>query len=96
MVNWGFVVGVHGARWEGLVGWKACDLGSTGMMMWVVVLCCVRVCDYSCLYSVCYQQTVFIVSLCGCIFLFVLFITVFVLCCGTKNVDCYQWICLYW
>ena len=31
MVNWGLVVGVQGARWEGLVGCKifakACDLG---------------------------------------------------------------------
>ena len=50
---------------------KVCDL---------VVLHWVRVCDYSCSYSICYQQTVFIVSLCGCIFLFVLFIIVFVLC----------------
>ena len=37
VVNWGFVVGVQGARWEGLVGCKACDLGSMGMIMWVVV-----------------------------------------------------------
>ena len=34
VVNWGFVVGVQRARWEGLV-WckifaKACDLGSIG------------------------------------------------------------------
>ena len=48
VVNGGFVVGVQGTRWEGLVGWKACDLGSIGMIMWVVVLHWVRVCDYSC------------------------------------------------
>ena len=48
----GLVVGVPGARWEGLVGCKifakACDLGSIGMIMWVVVLHWVRVYDYSC------------------------------------------------
>ena len=59
---------------------KACDVGSIAMIMWVVVLHWVRVWDYSCSYSVCYQQTVFIVSLCGCIFLLVLFTTAFVLC----------------
>ena len=48
VVNWGFVVRVLGARWEGLVGCKACDLGSIGMIMWVVLLHWVRVCDYSC------------------------------------------------
>ena len=41
--------------------------------------------SYSCGYSVCYQQTVFKLSLCGCIFLLVLFVTVFVLCHGTKK-----------
>ena len=80
VVNSGFVVGVQGARWKGLVCCKDSHLDSIGMIMWVVLLHWVRVCDYSCWYSVCYQQTVFIVSLCGCIFLFVLFITVFVLC----------------
>ena len=64
---------------------KACDLGILGMIAWVVVLHCLRVCDYSCWYSVCYRQTVFIVSLCGCVFLIVLFITPFVLCHGTKK-----------
>ena len=54
------------------------------MIAWVVVLHW-RVCDYSFCYSVCYQQTVVIVSLCGCIFPIVLFITVFVLCHGTKK-----------
>ena len=52
MVNWGLVVGVAGARWEGLVGRKifakACDLDSLGMIMWVVVLHWVRVCNYPC------------------------------------------------
>ena len=53
VVNWGLVVRVPGARWEGLDGCKifakACDLGSIGMMiMWVAVLHWVRVCDYSC------------------------------------------------
>ena len=42
MVNWGLVVAVQGARWEGLVGCqifaKACDLSSLGMVAWVVVL----------------------------------------------------------
>ena len=51
MVNWGLVVGVPGGRWEGLVGYKiftkACDLGTLGMITWVVVLHWVRVCDYS-------------------------------------------------
>ena len=55
------------------------------MIVWVVVLHWLRVCDYSFCYSVCYQQTVFIVSLCGCVFPIVLFITVFVLCHGTKK-----------
>ena len=58
---------------------KACDLHSAGMIAWVVVLHWLRLCDYSFCYSVCYQQTVFIVSLCGCVFPIVLFITVFVL-----------------
>ena len=75
-----------------LVGYKifakACDLGSLGMIVWVVVLHWVRVCYYSYWYSVYYQQTVFIVSFCGCICLCAL-------CHGTKNVDGYQWICLY-
>ena len=53
--------------------------------MWVVVLNWLRVCDYSFCYSVCYQQTVFIVSLCGCFCPIVLFITVSVLCNGTKK-----------
>ena len=52
LVNWGFVVRVQGARWEGLVGYKifakACDVGSIGMIMWVVVLHWVRVRNYSC------------------------------------------------
>ena len=48
MVNWGFVVGVQGARWEGLVGCGACDLSGVGMIMWVVVLHWVGVCDCSC------------------------------------------------
>ena len=34
-VNWDLVVGVQGARWEGLIGCKifaeVCDLGSLGM-----------------------------------------------------------------
>ena len=51
VVNWSFVVGVQGTRWESLVGYKifakACDLGSIGMIMWVVVLHWVRVCVYS-------------------------------------------------
>ena len=51
VVNWGLVVWVPGGRWEGLVGYKiftkACDLGSLGMITWVVVLQWVRVCDYS-------------------------------------------------
>ena len=37
VVNWSFVVGVQGTRWESLVGYKifakACDLGSIGMIM---------------------------------------------------------------
>ena len=33
--------------------------------------------------SVCYQQTVFVVSLCGCVCPIVLFVNVFVLCNGT-------------
>ena len=48
MINWGFVVRVQGARWQGLVGCKTSDLGSIGMIMWVVVLHWVRICDYSC------------------------------------------------
>ena len=52
MVNWDLVVGVPGARWEGLVGCKifvkACDLCSLGMLTWVIVLHWVRVRDYSC------------------------------------------------
>ena len=52
MVNWGLVVRVPGAQWEGLIGRKifakACDLDSLGMMVWLVVLRWVRVCDYSC------------------------------------------------
>ena len=55
------------------------------MIAWVNVLNWLRVCDYSFCFSVCYQQTVFIVSLCGYIFPIVLFITVFVLCHGTKK-----------
>ena len=55
------------------------------MIAWVVVLHWLGICDYSFGYSVYYQQTVFIVSLCGCIFPIVLFITVFVLCHGTKK-----------
>ena len=55
------------------------------MIAWVVVLHWLRVSDYSFCHSVCYQQTVFIVSLCGCVFPIVLFITVFVLCHGTKK-----------
>ena len=51
MLNWGLVIGVHGARWEGLVGSKifakACDLCSLGMITCVVVLHWVEVCDYS-------------------------------------------------
>ena len=51
----------------------------------MVVLHWLRVSDYSFCYSVCYQETGFIVSLCGCVFPIVLFITVFVLCHGTKK-----------
>ena len=39
--------------------------------------------DYSFCYSVCYQQTAFVVSLCGCVSAIVLFVNVFVLCNGT-------------
>ena len=53
------------------------------MIAWVVVLHWLRVCDYSFCYSVCYQQTVFVVSLCGCVCPIVLFVNVFVLCNGT-------------
>ena len=53
------------------------------MIVWVVVLHWLRVCDYSFCYSVCYQQTVFVVSLCGCVCPIVLFVNVFVLCNGT-------------
>ena len=63
---------------------KACDLGSVGMIAWVVVLHWLRVCDYF-FGSVCYKQTVFIVSLCGFVFPIVLFITVFVFGHGTKK-----------
>ena len=52
------------------------------MIAWVVVLHWLRVCDYSFCYSVCYQQTVFVVSLCGCVCPIVLFGNVFVLCNG--------------
>ena len=55
------------------------------MIAWVVVLNWFRVCNYSFCYSVCYQQTVFIVSLCECVFPIVSFITVFMLCHGTKK-----------
>ena len=55
------------------------------MIACVVVSHGLRVCDYSFCYSVCYQQTVFIVSLCGCVRPIILFITVFVLCNGTKK-----------
>ena len=52
VVNWGLVVAVQGARWEGLVGCKsfakACDLGGLRMIEWVTVLHSVRVCDFSC------------------------------------------------
>ena len=48
----------------------------------VVALHWLRVCDYSFCYSVCYQQTVFVVSLCGCVCPIVLFVIVFVLCNG--------------
>ena len=60
-------------------------MGSVGMIVWVVVLHWLSVCDYSFCYSISYQQTVFIVPLCGCIFPIVLFINVFVLCHGTKK-----------
>ena len=53
------------------------------MIAWVVVLHQLRVFDYSFCYSVCYQQTVFVVSLCGCVCPIVLFVNVFVLCNGT-------------
>ena len=63
----GLVVGVPGARWEGLVGCKnfakAYDLGSLWITCVWLFFHWVRVYDYSCWYSVCYQQTVFIVSL---------------------------------
>ena len=59
--------------------------GNVGMIAWVVVFHWLRVCDYFFFYSVCYQQTAFIVSLCGCVCLIGLFITVFVLCNGTKT-----------
>ena len=39
--------------------------------------------DYSFCYSVCYQQTDFVVSLVGCVCAIVLFVNVFVLCNGT-------------
>ena len=84
VVNWDFVVGVQRGRCDSLFRFKifamACDLSSIGMIVWVVVLHWVKVCDYSCWHSVYYQEAVFIVFLCGCIFLSVLFITGFVLC----------------
>ena len=58
----------------------AFDLCSVGMLVWVVVLHWLRVCDYFFYYSVCYQQTVLIVSLRGCVFLIALFITVVAFC----------------
>ena len=45
--------------------------------------CFTRVYDYSFCCSVCYQQTGFVVSLCGCVCPIVLFVNVFVLCNGT-------------
>ena len=84
LVNWGLVVWVHESGWEGLHGWKifakAGGVHSLGMLAGVVVLHWVRVWDYSSWYFVYYQQTVSKVSLCGFVFLFVLFIIVFVLC----------------
>ena len=53
------------------------------MIVWVVTLHYLRVCDYSFCYSVCYQQTVFVVSLCGCVCAIILFVNVIVLCNGT-------------
>ena len=64
---------------------KACDLG---LCMDDSVSGCFTLgesCDYSFCYFVCYQPAVFIVSLCERVFPIVLFITVFVLCHGTKK-----------
>ena len=90
------------AKWEDLAGCRilpqACNLDGLGMLAWIVVLDLVRVWDYACWYSICYQQTVFFFFFGGCVFLFGLFITetVFVLCViGQNNVNCYQWICVY-
>ena len=88
MVNRGFVVGVQGARWEDLVGYKACDLGSIGMIMWVVVLHWVRVClvpanCFNSFFAWMHFSTCFVYD-CLC-----------ALCHGTKNIDCYQWICIF-
>ena len=58
-------------------------MGNVGMIAWVVVLHQLRVLDYSFCYSVYDQQTVFVVSLCGCVCPIVLFVNVFVLCNGT-------------
>ena len=51
-------------------GFRQVQNFSTGLSLQLLLL----------IFCLCYQQTVFIVSLCGSIFLFVLFITVFVLC----------------
>ena len=63
----------------------------------VVALHWLRVCDYSFCYSVCYQQTVFVVSVGGCICPIVLFVNVFVLCYGTRKmlIVISEFTCLY-
>ena len=82
---------------------KACNLGSLGMLAWMVVLNWVGVWDYAFWYFFCYQQTVLIVFF-VCVdgfFLFVLFNFHCALCsvswekmkCGLLSVD--QWIYFY-
>ena len=74
----------------------ACNLGSLMILVWMVVWDWMRVLDYAYWYSVCYQQTVFTISLCGCVFcLFCLQLLLCSVSLDKKNVDCYQWICFY-
>ena len=84
MVNWDLVAWVQGTRREGFVyarfKMSLCRDDSVSGCFTLV-----ESCDYSFCYFVCYQQAVFIVSSCKRVFRIVLFITVFVLCHGTKK-----------
>ena len=94
MVNWGFIVGVQGTRWEDLVGYKACEQymdDNVGGCFTLGESVCLLLLIFSLVPANCFNSFFAWMHFSACF----VYNCLCALCHRTKNVHCYQWICLY-